>query len=127
MKKHLIFTFFLSAALIGLFGCKKTAQEITCNLSAPENQSAVAMTIIYTATQTGDGVISSLSYATNSGMITIQNPSLPWADTISVITGTKIAISASGTVKNGMLKVTYQGYGGGSTFQASDFCQHQTD
>jgi hypothetical protein len=35
------------------------------------------MNVLYTATQTGDGAIASLSYTTISGTVTIENPQLP--------------------------------------------------
>ncbi|MFA5727622.1 MAG: hypothetical protein WC886_08275, partial [Saccharofermentanaceae bacterium] len=126
MKKHLIFTLFLSAALISLIGCKKSSTEITCNLSAPESQPSVAMNVVYSVTQTGDGIIGTLSYATNSGLVTVQGPKLPWTITVPVIAGTHVTISASGMTENGSLTVSYVGAGEGSTIQGSDSCEQQT-
>ncbi|MEI7982049.1 MAG: hypothetical protein WCI71_10380 [Bacteroidota bacterium] len=126
MKKNLSFIIFLSFTFLSLAGCKKT-NEITCALSAPLNQPPVDMTIVYTATQTGDGVIASLSYVTISGTITVQNPQLPWTITVPVFTSTKVTISATGTTKNGSLSISYDGNSGGSTIHGSDSCEQQTN
>ncbi len=126
MKKRLVYIVLLSVAVIGLIGCKKT-KEITCNLSTAASKPPVEMTIIYTATQTGDGTLSSLSYATISGIVTVQNPSLPWTVTVPVLTSTDVAISATGTTKDGSLKISYDGVGSGGTISGSDFCEQQTN
>jgi len=115
---------------IGLSGCKKT-KEITCSLYAAPSQPAVAMTVVYTAEQTGDGTISSLSYVTNAGTVTVSNPILPWTISISVLSGTNVNISATGTTKNGSLKISYAGEAttGSSTSKISgtDSCEQQTN
>lgn len=126
MKRKLMFTLSISLLLFGLVNCKKT-NEITCNLSASSTQPPVEMDILYTASQTGDGTISSLSYVTISGTVTVQNPTLPWSVTVPALTTTKVAISASGNVKNGSLKITYDGSTGSATIRGSDFCEQQTN
>jgi len=126
MKKRLVHIILLSVAVIGLLGCKKT-QEITCNLSTASSKPPVEMTITYTATQTGDGAMSSLSYVTISGTVTVQNPSLPWTVTVPALTSTDVAISATGTTKNGSIKISYEGIGSGAIISGSDYCEQQTD
>jgi hypothetical protein len=112
--------------LFGLVNCKKT-KEITCNLNASASQPPTEMYIVYSASQTGDGTISSLSYVTISGTVTVQNPILPWTIIVPVLTSTNVAISASGTVKNGSLKITYDGSSGTATIHGSDMCEQQTN
>ncbi len=85
------------------------------------------MNILYTATQTGDGAIASLSYTTISGTVTIENPQLPWTIIVPVLTSTKVSISATGTTTNGSLQITYDGSGSGATIHGSDYCEHQVD
>jgi hypothetical protein len=126
MKKILIFSVFIIAMFVSFSGCKKTS-EITCNLSASATQPPVEMNVVYKALQTGDGTISSLSYTTISGTVTVQNPSLPWTITVPVLTTTNVSISASGTTKNGSLTITYDGTSGGATIHGSDFCEQQTN
>ena len=127
MKKNLVFTLFLSFILMYLAGCKKDNKEITCNLSAPVNQASVGMNIVYTATQTGDGTIATLSYVSSAGTITVLNPSLPWTVTVYLPANTDITISAAGTVTNGSLNVEYAGNGGGYTISGKDACSQQTN
>jgi hypothetical protein len=126
MKKYLNHLMLISIVIIGLLGCKKTS-EITCNLSTASSQPPVEMNITYTATQTGDGAISSLSYMTIAGTMTVQNPTLPWSVTVPVLTSTNVSVSATGTTKNGSLKISYEGNSGGATISGSDFCEQQTN
>lgn len=126
MKKYLIHIMLFSVVIIGLLGCKKT-NEITCNLSTTSSQPPVEMNITYSATQTGDGTISSLSYMTIAGTMTVQNPTLPWSVTVPALTSTNVSISATGTTKNGSLKISFEGISGGATISGSDFCEQQTN
>ncbi|MCK9421544.1 MAG: hypothetical protein M0Q38_03000 [Bacteroidales bacterium] len=126
MKKLLLSCVFLSIVLFSLPGCKKD-KEITCNLSASVNQPPVEMNVKYSATQTGDGAIVSLSYVTITGTVTIENPQLPWTITVPVLTSTNVTMTATGNVKNGSLKISYQGINGGSTISGSDYCEQQTN
>jgi hypothetical protein len=127
MKKTLVFTLFLSFILMCLAGCKKDNKEITCNLNAPVNQAAVGMNVVYSATQTGDGTIATLSYVSSAGTITVQNPTLPWTVTVYLPANTDITFSAAGTVTNGSLNIEYTGTGGGYTISGKDACSHQAD
>jgi hypothetical protein len=113
---------------LALFSCKKETKEtVTCSLAANPDTITVAMTVVYTATRTGDGTMSSLSYATSSGMVTVNNPVLPWTITVQVPANTKITMTASGTVTNGSLGIDYLGNGDGHTTHASDNCAHYTE
>ncbi len=126
MKNLAIILMFLTVALFSFSGCKKT-KELTCDLNTVSTQPPVEMNIVYSATQTGDGAIASLTYTTITGPVTIQNPSLPWSLTVSVLTTTNVSISATGTTKNGSLEISYAGTSGGSTISGSDFCQQQSN
>lgn len=113
---------------LAIAGCKKETKEtITCNLQATPDSTIVGMNVVYRATQTGDGTMSSLSYATSSGMVTVNNPSLPWTLTIQVPSNTKITMTATGTVTNGSLDIDYAGSGDGHTTHASDNCAHYSE
>jgi uncharacterized lipoprotein YajG len=127
MKKSLKLTLVLIVAIVSITGCKKSATEITCNLATAATQPPVEMNIVYSASRTGDGSISSLSYRTITGMVTVQNPQLPWTITVPVLTTTDVSITATGTTTNGSIKITYEGNSGGSSIQGSDYCEHQSD
>lgn len=122
--RPLAFSLMFIILLIG--GCKKTS-EITCNLNTSATQPPVAMNVVYAASQTGDGSISTLSYTTTTGTVTVQNPSLPWTVTVAVLTTTNVSISATGTTKNGSLTITYDGTAGGATIHGKDYCEQQTN
>ena len=126
MKKQIIFLIFITVVFVSFIGCKKNT-AITCNLATTATQPPVEMNIVYTAIQTGDGAIASLSYVTISGTVTVQNPQLPWTITVPILTTTNVAISATGTTNNGSLKITYDGTNGSATIKGSDFCEHQAD
>lgn len=113
---------------LAMAGCKKETKEtVTCSLLANPDTVSVGMTVVYSATRTGDGTMSSLSYATSSGMVTIPNPALPWTITIQVPANTKITMTASGTVTNGSLDIDYKGTGDGHNTHASDNCAHYSE
>jgi hypothetical protein len=125
MKNNLVFALYLSLTLIVLISCKKT-KDITCDLSTSASQPPVEMNVLYTASQTGDGTISSLTYATISGPVTVQNPALPWTVTVPVLTSTNVTMSATGTTRNGSLTITYDGFNGGVSIHGTNSCEQQT-
>lgn len=124
MKKT-SFVILLATMLIGLSSCKKE-KEITCNLSKSD-QAPVDMTITFKATRTGDGVITSLTYQTSEKTETIPNPILPWTINAEAAGSTTVTISATGTVKNGSLKIEYHGISGGDEIEGSDYCSQESD
>ena len=125
MKKYALLFIVLSVVLVIFESCKKD-EEITCNLDAP-GQVTEDMTISFTASKTGDGVINTLTYKTSEGEQTITNPSLPWTLNVDADGGTSISITAQGTVKDGSLTVAFSGESQGSTIEGSDFCSHSND
>jgi hypothetical protein len=127
MKKTLTFMVLMSVILTVSDGCKKKTNEVTCNLDTGVSQPPADMNLIYTATQSGDGVMASLTYETISGPVTIQNPKLPWSDTVPVLTTTNVKITATGTVKNGSLRISYNGASGGSSFHGTNNCEQSSD
>jgi len=83
---------------------------------------------VYSAVQTGDGVISSLTYYTSAtDMVTVTNPQLPWSVTVTVDPGTNVMISATGTVKNGSLNVSYEGPAAGEYISGNDLCSQEQE
>jgi hypothetical protein len=116
MKTERFFNSFRILLILGLFmftltNCNKES-EITCNLNASAPAEGVDIEITYKAIATGDGTITSLTYTSSTGNITVTNPELSWTITTLVPANTPISIVATGTVKNGSLEVTYSGNGG---------------
>ena len=111
--------------LIGFTSCNKE-KEVDCNLSKGD-QAVVEMPIIFTASEDGDGVISSLTYKVGDTQETITSPYLPWTITIDATEGDDILITATGTVKNGSIKITYEGKSGGIEIAGSDDCSNYYD
>jgi hypothetical protein len=127
MKKNLIFSLFLTTLILVMAACNKE-EERTCNLTAGPDQPFQTMTVVYSAVQTGDGVISSLTYYTSAtDMVTVTNPQLPWSVTVTVDPGTNVMISATGTVKNGSLNVSYEGTAAGEYISGNDLCSQEQE
>ncbi len=125
MRKYAMLFIVLSMVLLVFESCKKD-EEITCNLDAHKDQLPEDMTITFTASKTGDGVINSLSYKTSEGDSTITNPSLPWTQKVDdAKEGTSVSITAQGTVKDGSLTVAFSGEGGDEL--GSDGCSSSDD
>ncbi|MEI7725540.1 MAG: hypothetical protein WCK09_10580 [Bacteroidota bacterium] len=127
IRKQLFFNLFVALLLVSLVDCKKKVSPITCNLVAASNQPSVPMNITYTAVRTGDGVISSLTYVSETGTVTVTNPNLPWTITVPISAGINVTMSASGTATNGSLNISYDGTSGGSTIHASDYCSQESN
>jgi len=125
MRQYSSLILILTFILIGFGSCKKDT-EITCNLNVAD-QAPINMTISFSATQTGDGTISTLTYKTSAGEETITNPSLPWTIDVTADEGTDISITAQGKVKDGSLTVSYLGESQGSVVEGSDFCTHSNN
>jgi|GEM_PF-824333 len=125
-----ILTIILTAAvlIITFNACNKNNSNDpkTCNLS---KQTSVSedMTITFSATQTGDGIIESLTYKVGSNENTVDNPTLPWQVDVEISAGTEISIEANGKTTNGSLKVMMKGSTATSTIEASDYCEQQSN
>jgi len=128
MKKQI--TLVLVALFISLAfnSCNKNDSKnpLTCNLSK-QTQVSEDMTITFSATQTGDGIIESLTYKVGSNENTVDNPTLPWQVDVEVSAGTEISIEANGKTTNGSLKVMMKGSTATSTIEASDYCEQQSN
>ena len=120
MKKVLLPALLLGMISILLFSCKKD-KEVTCNLSKADI-APVDMMIVFTAAQTGDGVIKTLIYQAGQTIDTIQDPTLPWTMTLNANEGDNVVISATGTVKTGTIAIAFDGVSGGNEIKATDSC-----
>lgn len=128
MRTSSLFMLVIAFVAISFSSCKKDS-EITCNLNAGD-KATNEMTITFTATKTGDGVISSLTYKTSEKEETITNPTLPWTIVVDATEGTDFSIVADGTVKDGSITVAYSGVeleNPDNKMEGSDFCSHSND
>ncbi len=127
MKKFTILTVLLSFIMIGFTSCKKNETSITCHLGKADKAPS-AMTILFKATKTGDGVISTLTYQVGSFTKTVSNPALPWnASVVNAAEGDNISITATGTTSEGSLTISYDGKNGTSEIQGKDYCSHSNN
>jgi hypothetical protein len=109
--------------LLGFISCNKDNSDNTCNIGKNDVAPA-AMVIHFTASQTGDGIISTLTYAVGSTQKTISNPSLPWSTDVQAAAGDAISITASGKADHGSIKVTYDGTNETTEIKGEDYCSH---
>ncbi len=84
-------------------------------------------TVNYSASATGDGVLDNVQFLDANGQtVTVSDPALPFARTVTMSSGDDAAMSASGTVSVGSLSIrmrTSSSDGGGTQVDVSDGCQ----
>ncbi len=128
MKKQITLVLIVIFISIAFNNCKKNDSKdpLNCSLS---KQTSVSedITITFSATQTGDGVMELLTYKVGSNENTVDNPTLPWQIDIEVSAGTEISIEAKGKTTNGSLKVMMKGSNSTTTIEASDYCEQQSN
>ncbi|UBM63487.1 hypothetical protein LA303_05835 [Candidatus Sulfidibacterium hydrothermale] len=123
MKKFTFSTLFLAVLFIGLISCNKDDSDNTCNIGKSDT-APIAMDIHFSATQTGDGTIATLTYEVGNTKETVTNPSLPWSIDVQAAAGDAISITASGTADNGSIEVSYDGISGTTEIKGEDYCSH---
>jgi hypothetical protein len=74
----------------------------------------------YQATQTGDGTISSLTYAGPSGNVVVSNPTLPFSVTTTVPLPSQASFSASGFYTNGTVTIAYSASVGSGDIESTN-------
>ncbi len=120
MKKTFFLIVIITIITFGFNSCKKD-KEVTCNLNKAD-VAPVDMTVLFTAAQTGDGVITSIIYQVGQTIDTIQNPVLPWTLTKIAATNDNVVISATGKVTTGTIAIGFDGINGGNEIKATDSC-----
>ncbi|MBN2614537.1 MAG: hypothetical protein JXR71_02480 [Bacteroidales bacterium] len=109
MKKFTALAILLSFIMVGFMACSKSSGSTTTNLDTGSKQAQSAMTINFTATQTGDGSITTLTYTVGSTTQTVSNPSLPWSKSVDASSGDYVSIKATAVTTNGSVTITYDG------------------
>lgn len=123
MKKNSILVLFLSFIMIGFTSCsKKDNSATTSSLDAGTEQTITDITIHFTASQTGDGAISTLTYTVGSASQTVTNPTLPWSVSVDANAGDNISMTATAITTNGSVKIEYDGSNATETIHGEDSC-----
>jgi hypothetical protein len=79
--------------------------------------------VTYSASTTGDGLVSSLTYVGASGQVTVNNPTIPFSVSTTVPLPTQAAMSAAASYTNGTVTIAYQAnVGGGDIEQTNQVC-----
>lgn len=128
MKKQIPLLVLIVVIVFTFSNCKKSnnsSDPITCNLSK-QTQVSEDMTVSFSAIQTGDGLVKTLTYKIGTAENVVTNPSLPWELSVAISANSQISIKAEGTTTNGSVEVAMKGSGVTSTIYASDYCSHQS-
>lgn len=98
----------LAAAVIS--GCDMEGAGLTssgnCNLDTGSSSIVGAVTAQYFASTTGNALLTSLTYATDGGKHTIDNPGVPFFTTVT-LTGNRARIQATGSSENGTISISF--------------------
>lgn len=98
----------------------------TCELNAGDRPT-VEIDITFTATSTGDGEITQLTYIVAGEETVVSNPNLPWEIDVLIPAETDFSISANGSTTNGSITVAYSGTAISYEISGSDSCSHEND
>lgn len=82
--------------------------------------------VTYTASRTGNGSISSYTYNTDHGPVTVTDPTLPYTLTTTLATA-RAGVAAIGTASNGSLTIGWQITSELSPDQDATTCAHGSD
>lgn len=109
MKKYLYI--FLVISTVAIFSCEKTQQidDMTCQLetigyTSPTN----GVEVKYTITGEGNFLANSFYYFDNGEKITLMNPEVPGEFTVFAEQGKAIQCGATGSVKDGLLRISLE-------------------
>ena len=124
MKKLPVLAFCLavSGLMLGVLSCGDDDTVVptarTCNLSTDEK--FLSGTVVYEATQSGDGSFSKITYVDDQGTQTVSNPQLPWTTMVTFPDSTTIKLTGTGTTTNGSLAISVEDTAG--TYSAGEGC-----
>jgi hypothetical protein len=94
------------------FSCSKSSNSSssTCTATTGDVSPLSAnQQVSYGATATSGATISTVTYQDSAGMTTVKNPTLPFAKSVNLKSGTLVSITASGTANTGEINVTSSG------------------
>ncbi len=102
----------LSVAVLTATACGGggTISTLTCGPSIGPSVISGDITVTYSASLTGTGAVTSVTYVTDTGPIVVNNPALPWQ--VVVVNATSpAAIRAAGRVTTGTITIGYSAVG----------------
>jgi hypothetical protein len=93
-----------------------------CNLDTGASSITGNLAVHYEASTTGNGTLSSITYATDAGDLVVTSPTLPWEIDVTLVTA-PARVRAVGAVSNGSIEIQYQADGGpGNVQQGENTC-----
>ncbi len=100
----------LCAAMFALSACGDDNDggdgSLTCGLDTGNSAISNQISVGYSASLTGGGTVTSITYTDNSGDVVVNNPSLPFQANVT-LTSAPARIRASGSVTTGTLTIGY--------------------
>lgn len=126
------FKFFLFAFAIALtfviYACSDNENIIippdplNCNPFIPSFTIQVPCTVVYTAEKTGNINVSKLTYRNASGIQTVNNPALPYIDTLVLNAQDTVSMSAESVATGGSIQIKVHARSGGTNVNQSQSC-----
>ncbi len=114
-----------SAAVFTLSACSNDgdgSNTTPCNLDTGASSISGNLAVHYEASTTGNGTLSSITYATDAGNVVVTTPTLPWETDITLATA-QARLRAVGDVSSGSIQIQYQADGGpGNVEQGENSC-----
>jgi hypothetical protein len=104
----------LCGALFTISACSNddTGSDTTpCTMDTGASEISGNLAVHYEASATGNGTLSSVTYATDAGDQVVVNPSLPWEVDVTLATA-HARLRAAGRLNNGVITIQYQADGG---------------
>ena len=84
--------------------------SLTCGLDTGNSEINGTLSVAYSATLEGAGTVTSITYTTDTGPTTVNNPSMPFQANVTLAT-LPARIQASGSVTTGTITVQYSATG----------------
>jgi hypothetical protein len=109
----------LGAAVFALSACgddNSGPNTLTCGPNTGNSSISGSITVAYSASLTGSGTVTSITYATDAGDVVVNNPTLPWQESVLNVTS-PAAIRATGSVTTGMITIGYNATGAGNRLE----------
>jgi hypothetical protein len=121
------FAFALAITFV-IYACNKTENIIippdplVCNLSISEFSVQLPCTVIYSAVKTGNVNVSNLTYRNDGGLQSINNPVLPFIDTLVLNVQNTVSMSVQSVATGGSIEIKFHARSGGTTYDANQSC-----
>ena len=98
------------AFVVSACGDSESIATLRCGPSTAPSEISGDITVTYSASLEGTGLVNSITYVTDAGPIVVNNPILPWQTTLLLVTS-PAAIRAAGSVTTGTITVGYDAVG----------------